>query len=158
MTDQAMAKGYAFISAGYSFLPQSTAFDMIDDVKALFSYIVAPDGLPFVLPLQNSISTSQIAVFGQSAGGYLARLAAVHAEPKPCALGIMWGMVGRSTSTTSLAHRTGKGNAPDRSLAATQHSSSLFSIPHFTNATQFDEGLDGRRRLSRFSRQAEDLY
>ena len=95
LEEKAHAKGYAFAAASYSLLPQATAFDMLSDVKALFGFLsqdLAPQ-----MPSGLGINSKRIAVFVQSAGGYICRLAAAHAEPKPCAVGVMWGMVRSST-------------------------------------------------------------
>lgn len=55
---------------------------MLHDVTALFTYISTH--LPQVDP-------KRIAVVGTSAGGYLARLAGLYANPQPCAIVSMQG-------------------------------------------------------------------
>lgn len=68
---------------------------MLSDVKALFGFL-SQDLAPH-LPSGLDVDTKRIAVVGQSAGGYICRLAAAHAKPKPCAMGLLWGQVRSST-------------------------------------------------------------
>lgn len=77
---------------------------MVQDVKSLFSFIssslnshLAPNGI--------QIDPSRVIVAGASAGGYMARLAALHAEPKPRAILSNYGMGGKYLGTAYTSGR-----------------------------------------------------
>ena len=90
------ARGYIFISAGYSFLPKHTAFDILKDAEALLNSLTCSDGLASVLPDEYSVNPAKIAIVGSSAGGYVAQLVALQAKQhKIAALGLLWPMGGR---------------------------------------------------------------
>lgn len=78
----ATSQNWSFISADYRLLVPASGHDMLDDVTTLFAYI--SDNLPQIDP-------KRIAVVGTSAGGYLARLAGLYADPRPCAIVSMQG-------------------------------------------------------------------
>lgn len=72
--------GYACVSADYRLAPQANVSEILDDVKDCIKFI------------RNDLSShagkgaldpSRLAVSGSSAGGYLALLAGLYAEPKP---------------------------------------------------------------------------
>ena len=140
LLEKAHAKGYAFAAASYSLLPQANAFDMVEDVKALFAFLSTD------LPSQVGVEVDEkrIAVIGQSAGGYLCRLAAAHAQPKPCAMGVLWGMV-RSSDLTKLHLIDDTGHASDGPLDPTSISVDLYSLRSETS--QPDARLDGGRHI-----------
>ncbi|KAF7978042.1 hypothetical protein HWV62_1659 [Athelia sp. TMB] len=92
MIDMALANGIAFVSADYRLLYPSTGLTQLVDVCTLFKFLARTDSLN--LPGGVSIDPARIAVAGVSAGAYLARLAALHANPRPCAVLSLWGMGG----------------------------------------------------------------
>lgn len=72
--------GYACVSADYRLAPQASVGEILDDVKDCIKFI------------RNELSShvdkgvldvSRLAVSGSSAGGYLALLAGLYADPKP---------------------------------------------------------------------------
>lgn len=90
-----MAGGYAFIAADYSLLPPATAFEILEDIKSLFSYL----GIHINEELKSRgcydvIDVEKIIVAGSSAGGLCAYLASVHGSPKPKAILSLYGMGG----------------------------------------------------------------
>ncbi|KAJ5118202.1 Alpha/Beta hydrolase protein [Penicillium atrosanguineum] len=91
--DHCQRKGYIFIAADYRLCHPSTAFDQIEDTKALFMFI-ASDDFAKGTPQSISIDTARIAVAGFSAGAFSARAACVYAEPKPAALLTVFGTCG----------------------------------------------------------------
>jgi acetyl esterase/lipase len=74
--------GAAVLSADYALLPESTGWDILEDVKDLFAFIDA----------DKRFDGSRIAVLGSSAGNYPLLLAAIEAHPRPKVLGWSWGM------------------------------------------------------------------
>ena len=82
LKEEARNRGWSFISADYRLLVPATGKDILEDVGKLFEYIALK------LP---QIDTSRVAVGGGSAGGYVARLAALHVEPRPKALYSLYG-------------------------------------------------------------------
>jgi len=87
-----MTHRVVFISPDYHLLHPSTAFEELADVKALFRFL--SDDVNSHLPEGITLDASRIAVAGVSAGGYLVRLAALYAEPRPRAVLSMFGMGG----------------------------------------------------------------
>lgn len=84
----AHSRGFAFASAGYSFLPKYTAFDVCEDAMTLIKTLVSSE-LQEKLPAGISIDAKRICLVGSSAGGYVAKQAALLGEPKPAALGLV---------------------------------------------------------------------
>jgi acetyl esterase/lipase len=100
----ATAHGTIFISPDYRLLNPSTGFDQIDDVKALFYFL--SNNVNTHLPKGITLDTSRIAVAGVSAGGYLVRLCALYAEPRPRAALSLYGMGGDWLSDHLVAVKT----------------------------------------------------
>lgn len=98
------AKGIAFISADYRLLCPCTGLDQIDDVQALFRFLSGD--VNSHLPQGLSINPSKIALAGVSAGGYIASLAALYAEPRPVAMLNYFGMGGDLLADYMIAVRT----------------------------------------------------
>lgn len=71
---------YALVSADYRLAPQASVSEILSDVLDCLAFI-RNDLAKHVEP--GLLDTSRIAVVGSSAGGYLALLAALYAEPKP---------------------------------------------------------------------------
>ncbi|KAF7968617.1 hypothetical protein HWV62_30009 [Athelia sp. TMB] len=92
MLDMCHKEGFAFISADYRLLFPGSGFDQIADVQALFAFLA--NGVNAHLPAGNTIDAARLAVAGVSAGGHIARLAALYASPKPVALASFFGMGG----------------------------------------------------------------
>ncbi|KAF7976402.1 hypothetical protein HWV62_6797 [Athelia sp. TMB] len=92
MLDMCHEQGFAFISADYQLLFPSSGFDQVADVQALFTCLGSDANAH--LPAGTNIDNSRLAVAGVSAGGYIARLAALHASPKPVAMASFFGMGG----------------------------------------------------------------
>lgn len=78
------AKDMVFISADWWLLYPGTGFDQIGDVKALLRFLSAKVNSD--LPHGTILNSSRIAVAGVSAGGCIARLAALRAELCPVAI------------------------------------------------------------------------
>jgi len=72
--------GYACVSADYRLAPQVSVKDILEDVKDCINFIRKE--LPSHLE-SGALDVSRLAVSGSSAGGYLALLAGLYAEPKP---------------------------------------------------------------------------
>lgn len=102
-----MKEGYVFVSADYRLIVPCTAFDIIEDVKALFVYLVAPDGFAKLLPTDRTVDGRRIAVAGCSGGGYVSRLACVHARPRPAAHINFFGIGGDMLNDHLLLPRKG---------------------------------------------------
>lgn len=75
-------RGWSLISPDYRLLIPASGKEMIEDITKLMEFIVAK------LP---QIDASRLAVGGGSAGGYLARLAALYARPRPKAMYSFYG-------------------------------------------------------------------
>ena len=71
---------YALISADYRLAPQAKVSEILTDVLDCLSFI-RKDLIQHVD--EGLLDTSRVAVVGSSAGGYLALLAALYADPKP---------------------------------------------------------------------------
>ena len=73
---------YALISADYRLAPQARVAEILSDVTDCIAYIrnhlVIDAGLK-----PDAVNVSKIAVSGSSAGGYLALLAGLYAQPRP---------------------------------------------------------------------------
>jgi acetyl esterase/lipase len=80
MRKAAQKYGLAVISADYRFAPQVHVKDILDDVKDCIAFI--RNDLPKQVG-SDKIDGSRLAVSGSSAGGYLALLAGLYADPKP---------------------------------------------------------------------------
>ena len=103
LSESTLRRGFIFISADYRLAPPSTALDIIDDVKSLFSFLARPTFSREHLPGGVSLDASRLAVAGFSGGAYLARAAGIYAEPKPKAVYSMFGMGGDFLSDHWLA-------------------------------------------------------
>ncbi|KAK4701571.1 hypothetical protein P7C70_g4658, partial [Phenoliferia sp. Uapishka_3] len=98
--EDALDAGFIILSADYRLLSPTNGHAVVEDVKALFSWIA--------LKLNEQLSefygdgvranTSQIVAAGPSAGAYVSFLAGMHAEPKPKAVAALYGPVGALTS------------------------------------------------------------
>ena len=79
------------MSADYSLIPARTTYDMVSDVEALYKCIASTEVNDQLTLYNVSCDMQRTALVGSSAGSYICRLAAMHAEPKPKVLGLMWG-------------------------------------------------------------------
>lgn len=82
LRELATSRGWAFISADYRLLVPASGQAVLDDVMDVFKHISTH------IP---QIDCDRIAAFGHSAGAYPALLAAIHAQPKPKVLAMMYG-------------------------------------------------------------------
>ena len=82
------------MGADYRLLYPSTGFDIIEDMKALFSFLADPKFSQDHLPSGISLDANRIALVGASGGAYPAMAAGIHAHPKPKALLLLFGMGG----------------------------------------------------------------
>lgn len=89
-----MKNGVIFMGADYRLLYPSTGFDIIDDMKALFSFLASPKFSEHYLPSGITLDASRIALVGASGGAYPAMAAGLYAHPKPKALLLLFGMGG----------------------------------------------------------------
>ena len=71
-----------FISADHRLILPSTGFDIIEDVKTLFAFLVTTDFSQH-LPAGITLDPERLAVVGHSGGGWAARAASLYATPKP---------------------------------------------------------------------------
>lgn len=108
-----LARGIAFISADHRLLLPYTSHDQITDVRAIFSLLASPTILSSYLPADVTIDSTRIAVAGTSAGGYIAALAALHANPRPKVVLNLFGMGGDFLlDHTVQPHSTGMRGVP----------------------------------------------
>lgn len=92
---KALERGHLFITADYRLLHPFTGMDQLEDVLCLFRFLDSE----FNEKLREADATmtlavDKITVIGESGGGYIARLAALHAKPRPVALVSYYGMGG----------------------------------------------------------------
>ncbi|KAJ7776530.1 Alpha/Beta hydrolase protein [Mycena maculata] len=80
LLEDSLQAGFVFISPDYTLLAPHTAHDIISDVKDVISWIAARLNQEVH---SHTVDPRRIAVSGNSAGGYLAYLAALYASPKP---------------------------------------------------------------------------
>ncbi|GFZ44282.1 hypothetical protein JCM24511_02004 [Saitozyma sp. JCM 24511] len=103
---ECLQAGLAFIAADYTLLGPGTAHDMVRDVKRLFWWIQHELNLELGKHGGSKVSPERVVVAGESAGGYLAYLSGVHAEPKPRAIASLYGMGGDFLSDHYLIRKT----------------------------------------------------
>ena len=101
--DAALENGIIFISADYRLLYPSTAFDIIADVKSLFTFLANPSFSETHLPAGITLDATRIAVSGEAGGGYAARAAGIIAEPRPKAVLLQYGQGGQMLDDHWLA-------------------------------------------------------
>ncbi|TFY58867.1 hypothetical protein EVJ58_g6144 [Rhodofomes roseus] len=94
MKELVLKNGAIFMAADYRLLYPSTGFDIIDDMKALFSFVSDPSFSENHLPSGVSLDASRIALLGGSGGVYPAMAAGLYAQPKPRVLLLLFGMGG----------------------------------------------------------------
>ncbi|KAF8308381.1 alpha/beta-hydrolase, partial [Clavulina sp. PMI_390] len=82
LLSEAKDRGWSLISADYRLLIPASAEEIIEDVKRLFVFISS--NIP-------QIDMNRVAVGGGSAGGYVARLTGLYANPKPKAVYSLYG-------------------------------------------------------------------
>ncbi|KZP13740.1 alpha/beta-hydrolase [Athelia psychrophila] len=92
MIEMAMVKGIIYISPDYRLLYPSNSRHQLDDVRSLSRFLSAE--VNSHLPNGAKVDTARIAVSGSSAGVYLARMAAIHVQPRPVAFFSLYGMGG----------------------------------------------------------------
>ena len=93
--DATLEHGILFISADHRLLYPSTAFDIIADVKSLFTFLASPSFSETHLPPGVTLDSTRIAVSGESGGGYATRAAGIFAQPKPKALLLQYAQGGQ---------------------------------------------------------------
>ncbi|KAH8834755.1 alpha/beta-hydrolase [Flagelloscypha sp. PMI_526] len=91
--DLSIQRGFACIAADYPLIHPLTYKDIIAQTQELFTFISSPSVNDY-LPSGTALNPERIAVTGFSAGGYVARIAAIHAQPKPVATILAFGMGG----------------------------------------------------------------
>jgi acetyl esterase/lipase len=74
LRNEAKNRGWTFISSDYRLLIPATGQDILDDVHSLFGFLST--NVP-------QVDMNRVAVGGGSAGGYVARLAALYGRPRP---------------------------------------------------------------------------
>ncbi|KAL2037163.1 hypothetical protein N7G274_010026 [Stereocaulon virgatum] len=107
LRDAALKHGILFISADHRLLIPSTAFDIIEDVKTLFTFLADPCFSRTLLPKGTSLDATRIAVSGESGGGYAARAAGIYAQPRPAAIFLQYAMGGQLLDDHWLAVKEG---------------------------------------------------
>ena len=101
--DAALEQGLLFISADHRLLYPSTAFDIITDIKNLFTFLTSSGFSEKHLPAGVALDASRIAVSGESGGGYAARAAGIFAEVKPVAVLLQYAQGGQFLDNHWLA-------------------------------------------------------
>ena len=101
-----MQHGMIFVSADYRLLCPSTGLDIVEDVKSLFAFLSTR--LTELLPEGCQVDSKAIVTSGCSGGGYVSRLAAVHAVPRPAAQINLFGMGAQMLSDRLVISRTTK--------------------------------------------------
>ncbi|KAH9934356.1 Alpha/Beta hydrolase protein [Fomitopsis serialis] len=107
MKESVLKNGAIFMGADYRLLYPSTGFDVIDDMKALFSFLSNPNFSEDHLPSGISLDASRIALVGASGGAYPAMAAGLYAQPKPKALLLLFGMGGDMLGDSWVAPKSG---------------------------------------------------
>ncbi len=118
-----------FISADYRLLYPSTAFDIITDVKSLFTFLASPSFSEEHLPAGWTLDVSRIAVSGESGGGYAARAAGIWAEPKPRALLLQYAQGGQLLDDHWLAVKDHDMPDPTGGMVTKENVADLLSQP-----------------------------
>ena len=116
--DAALEQGMLFISADHRLLYPSTAFDIITDVKSLFTFLTSPGFSLKHLPIGVTLDVSKIAVSGESGGGYAARAAGIFAEIKPVALLLQYAQGGQLLDDHWLAVKDKDAPDPEGGIVA----------------------------------------
>lgn len=128
--DAALEHGILFISADHRLLYPSTAFDIIDDVKNLFTFLASPNFSETHLPAGVTLDAGRVAVSGESGGGYAARAAGIFAEPKPRALLLQYAQGGQLLDDHWLAVKDHDAPDPTGGIVAKE------SVAHLLNEKQ----------------------
>ena len=103
---KALERGYLFITADYRLLHPFTGLDQLEDALRLFHFFDSEfNGKLGRAGEIITLAVDKIAVIGESGGGYIARLAALHAVPRPAALVSYYGMGGDMLSDFWLSVR-----------------------------------------------------
>lgn len=119
-----------FISADHRLLYPSTAFDIITDVKTLFTFLASPSFSETHLPPGVTLDASRIAVSGESGGGYPTRAAGIFAEPKPKALLLQYAQGGQLLDDHWLAVKDRDAPDPEGGIVSRE------SVAHLLNEQQ----------------------
>lgn len=127
--DATLEHGILFISADHRLLYPSTAFDIITDVKNLFTFLASPSFSGTHLPPGVTLDTSRIAVSGESGGGYATRAAGIFAEPKPTALLLQYAMGGQLLDDHWLAVKDRDVPDPEGGIISKESVAHLLSGP-----------------------------
>lgn len=90
----ALDRGYIFITADYRLLHPFTGLHQLEDVQNLFHFLSTEFNSQLPANAAVTLDINAIAVFGESGGGYIARMAALYAVPRPVALISYYGMGG----------------------------------------------------------------
>lgn len=80
-----LAAGYAVVSIDYRLAPETKLPAIINDVEDAFTWLHNGG------PKRFHLDTSQVAVMGSSAGGYLTLISGFRAKPRPAVLVSFWG-------------------------------------------------------------------
>lgn len=129
METSALEKGIVFISADYRLIHSSTGFDIIEDVKTLFTFIASSHFSITHLPHSITIDSARIAVAGVSGGAYPACAAGLYAHPKPKAVCIHYGMSGQLLDDHWLDIKTSPRNFPGEDFITDELMAPLFEKP-----------------------------
>lgn len=89
-----LKRGCIFISVDHRLICPSTGFDIIEDMKALMTFLSDPSFSAVHLPAGLVLDVTRIGVVSISGGGYAARALALYASPKPRTLFLLYGMGG----------------------------------------------------------------
>ncbi|KAG8763742.1 hypothetical protein FRC11_013197 [Ceratobasidium sp. 423] len=149
-SDKLLDAGCAFVSGDYKLLPPSTGHEILQDVLDLVTWVTSSEGLNASLRQVNdkrTIDTKRIIVAGTSAGGYLAYLAAIHAQLEYVPRGVlsMYGMGGDFLTSHYLQCKT-KPFFRGRPLLDPAQFEELLSITHpppITHGSVLQYGPDG---------------
>ncbi|KZT63603.1 alpha/beta-hydrolase [Daedalea quercina L-15889] len=126
-SESALAKGMIFFTADYRLIHPSTGFDVVEDVRALFTFLADPSFSETYLPDGIFLDITRLAAMGVSGGGYPARAAALYAQPKPNAVFLLYAMGGSFLSDhwLSVKHPTASLVA-DNPIVASQNADRIY--------------------------------
>lgn len=105
LLDLAKQQDFVVVSLDHRLAPEAQLADIIEDLKAGLAW-VRESG-----PQQFQADTSRVGVAGASAGGYLALMSGIVAEPRPTAIVSYWGfgdVDGDWTTKPNADYRKGK--------------------------------------------------
>ncbi|KAI0730007.1 hypothetical protein C8Q72DRAFT_274954 [Fomitopsis betulina] len=124
----------------------SSGFDIIEDMKALLSFLASPMFSEDLLPSGITLDASRIALVGASGGAYPAMAAGLYAHPKPKALLLLFGMGGDMLGDGWVKPKDGFMPFPGSERATEASLSHLLNHPPARSTHAVQVRPDGSRR------------